>query len=270
MHYRSLYNTKQKLREDMPPRAHFVALRVRPSPVSTVALTVACVLLALLAAASPTFAAVSEARVPPGFEAHTFASGLKSPRRVVVNPINGDALILERGASRVTAMWRDSNGELQKAVLISDFVAGVADSLFLHVPSVSADGTVADVAAFGSSFLFTSSPTAVYRWHFDPAAPRASLDGKGVLVVKNIPRGGHSTRALMMDRASPPHLYVTVGSGSNVDEDSSRARMYRFADMTATIRTNADAVDFFAGGSLVAKGLRNEAGLAADLSGVGG
>ena len=86
------------------------------------------------------------------------------------------------------------------------------------------------------------------------------LLGDAEVVVDNIPRGGsHTTRTLLFD---DEFLYVSVGSRGNVDNDSSRARIRRFA----TIDLGGSPLDF-ENGEVFADGLRNEVGLAVDSQG---
>ena len=46
--------------------------------------------------------------------------------------------------------------------------------------------------------------------------------GTGEVVVSGLPSGGHITRTLAFD--SNDYLYVSIGSGSNLDANSNRAR----------------------------------------------
>lgn len=96
----------------------------------------------------------------------------------------------------------------------------------------------------------------MYRWEYTDE--RAEL-GAGSAVVTDIPGGGnHVTRTLVFD---DNYLYVSVGSAANVDPDSERAQLRRFPIAALTSPTP------FSEGELFADGLRNEVGLAVDLSG---
>jgi glucose/arabinose dehydrogenase len=110
--------------------------------------------------------------------------------------------------------------------------------------------------ALNGGFLYASTPTTVYRW---PYAGNRQVLGEPQQVVTGIPNGGHVTRTLQFDTQG--RLYVSVGSGSNLDNDSRRARLLRYAaNALGTAST-------FAQGELFADGLRNEVGLAIDSQG---
>jgi glucose/arabinose dehydrogenase len=52
-------------------------------------------------------------------------------------------------------------------------------------------------------------------------------------VVSGLPAGGHSTRTLAFDELG--RLYISIGSASNLDATSARARIVRYNDFaTAT------------------------------------
>ena len=79
------------------------------------------------------------------------------------------------------------------------------------------------------------------------------------MVIKNINADGHggaplghTTRTIVFD--SRGRLYVSVGSSQNVDQDSNRARIRRFAIPAAV---PAGGIDFNRG-VVFADGLRNE------------
>ena len=111
--------------------------------------------------------------------------------------------------------------------------------------------------ALDGGYLYASSQSTVYRWEYP--GNRVPL-GDAAVVISNIPEGGnHTTRTLVFDDA---YLYVSVGSASNVDDDSSRARIGRFA--TADL---GDTPIEFDDGEVFADGLRNEVGVAVDLGG---
>lgn len=191
---------------------------------------------------APSAAAVADAFVPDGFCAVTWASGLASPRGIFVAP-GGDVLVVERGASHVTALWDDDgdglSGAGERAVVAE--ASGLNHGVFVH-----------------GGFLYASSATTVFRWPY--AGERDDL-GAPQTVIRDIPGGGHATRTVVLDAQG--RLYVSVGSLSNVDEDASRSRVSRFA---------LDALPAggirFADGEVFADGLRNEVGLDFDADGV--
>lgn len=192
---------------------------------------------------APAAAALAHAWVPPGYCAATWASGLSGPRGMIVAP-SGEVLVVERGKGQVTALW-DADG---------DGVSGASERAKLAGASGLNHGVT-----LRDGWLYASSATTVWRWAWTPGA-RADL-GAGAVVVKGIPSGGHVTRSLRVDGAG--RLYVSVGSAGNVDRDSSRARIRRFA----LADLPAGGFDF-GDGEVFADGLRNEVGLAWDAAGV--
>ena len=191
---------------------------------------------------TPEGSALAHAAVPDGFCAAVWATGLSSPRGMIVAP-SGEVLVVERSGGQVTALWDDDD----------DGVSGSGERALLAKASGLNHGL-----ALGGGYLYASSSSTVYRWAYTPGA-RADL-GAAEVVIKGIPTGGHSTRTLVLDAAGA--LYVSVGSAGNVDSDSSRSRVRRF-DLS-TIPSGGIAFDT---GAVQADGLRNEVGLAFDGQG---
>lgn len=185
----------------------------------------------------PEQAAIDNARVPQGFVAWEWASGLQEPRGVLVDD-DGNVLVATEG--NIVALWdADADG-----VSNDEERATIATASGLN-HGIALDG----------GYLYASSSSTVYRWPY--AATRTDL-GTPETVIETIPTGGHPTRTLLFD---DNYLYVSVGSGSNVDADSSRAQIRRFP-----IASLSQAQEFY-DGELFADGLRNEVGLALDSFG---
>lgn len=193
--------------------------------------------------AFPASAAVPEAAVPDGYCVWALATGLSQPRGLFVTD-EGDVLVVERGESRVVALHDDDGDGVvsddERSVVAA--APGLNHGLVVH-----------------AGYLYASSASTVFRWRWRPHA-RQPLRGREV-VVRGIPEPGHSTRTLV---ARGDHLWVSVGSLSNVDADSRRARVVRY-DVRAM---PAGGYAWGGSGELWADGLRNEVGLAFDPSGV--
>jgi glucose/arabinose dehydrogenase len=189
----------------------------------------------------PASVAIANARLPTGYCAWTWAN-VADPRGLLVAP-NGDVLVVERQAGRISALFDGDN----------DGVSSASERVTL----VEASGLNHGIALH-DGYLYASSATTVFRWPYTTGA-RAALSGQQV-VVSGIPTGGHSTRTLIFD--AQDRLYVSVGSNSNVDPDSSRARIRRFS----SAQVEAGAVSFN-DGEVFADGLRNEVGLRFDPQG---
>lgn len=170
--------------------------------------------------------------------------------RSVVSVGPGDALIVERGAQAVTWL-QDRDGD------------SVPDN---KTQLVTAPGLNHGLALW-DSYMFASNATTVYRWSYDSSFNITSPDP--TIVVTNISAddmgtpglGVHTTRTLAFD--SVGRLYISVGSMTNVDYNSFRARLRRFNISDETLYP----IDFLTG-EVFADGLRNEVGLAFDRHGV--
>lgn len=123
--------------------------------------------------------------------------------------------------------------------------------------------------------MYASSDTTVWRWPYRAGQRTTSPDDSKEVVVRDMNAdgrggapGGHTTRTLAFDATGG--LYVSVGSYSNVDADSHRSRIRRFAVSTegGDAAVPVGGFDFQNDGELFADGLRNEVGLAFDAHGV--
>lgn len=169
-----------------------------------------------------------------------FSTGLKTPRQFAFAH-NGD-LFVNEGA--VTVLW-DANGD------------GKSDAN--ERASFAKQGDLFHGLAFDRDerFVYAASTTDVYRWTYKSGQRQAQ--GAAEHVVTGIPSGGHSTRTLAFDAKG--RLYVSVGSGSNVDvsEEQWQTRsMIRRYDPAAGIPAGGFA---YTDGEVVASGMRNEVGL---------
>ena len=101
--------------------------------------------------------------------------------------------------------------------------------------------------AFHEDLLYVAEPTSVKRYKYDAEAMTAG-EGEEIIAFGDTGKG-HWTRSLLFN-ADHSKLYVTVGSGSNIDlgEDPIRAALHRY---------NPDG----SGHETVATGLRNVIGL---------
>jgi len=182
---------------------------------------------------------IPEAGLPPGFCATQWAAGLDAPRGLIISPFNRDILVVESEQSRVVELW-DANND------------GISDATERKVIA-DADGLNHGIA-YSAPYLYASSPTIVYRWKM--AAPRVAL-GAAEVVVRNVPCCHHTTRTLVFD--SDGNLFVSSGSGSNLDKDSSHSQVRLFN--LSVVPTGG--IEWTAG-FLWADGLRNEVALAFD------
>ena len=110
--------------------------------------------------------------------------------------------------------------------------------------------------ALTATHLYASTPSNVYRWLYNPVTKTVPSPDSPELVIENIDAGGnHVTRTLAINPVSDT-IYVSVGSGSNVDNDSARARIRSFS----LLNSQLFPLDFQQG-TVFADGLRNEVAL---------
>lgn len=167
-------------------------------------------------------------QVPAGFKVEEYASGgFERPRFMILGP-NDEVILSDSGSRNQTdgAVYVLHDGAKKRIIENLDRPFGLA----LH-----------------EDRLYVAEPTSVKRYRYDAAAMTA---GKGEEIVNFGDTGkGHWTRSLLfnVDRSK---LYVSVGSGSNIDlgEDPIRAALHRY---------NPDG----SGHETIASGLRNVIGL---------
>tara|TARA_A100001015_G_scaffold224144_1_gene252675 strand:+ start:2325 stop:3608 length:1284 start_codon:yes stop_codon:yes gene_type:complete len=200
-------------------------------------------LLAQERKACPNSKEFSEAFLPKGYCAVSFASQLAKPRGIeIISPLK--ILVVEADRGQISLLHdRDGNGAVssqEKLILVS--APGLNHGL-----------------ALSNRYLYASSSTTVYRWSHRTVKDRIVL-GKREVVITGIPGGGHWTRTLVLD--SKGSLFVSIGSRGNVDPDSRRARLLRFS------KHQLQKVPVpWKDGEVFADGLRNEVGLAFDHRG---
>jgi len=182
---------------------------------------------------------LKEAWTPPGFCATVWAESLGAPRGLLIVS-NNDILVVDQRAGSIYVLYDTDNN-------------GISDPNE-RATLASASGINHGIAYYGN-YLYASSPQIVYRWKYFPGN-RTNL-GKAETVITGIPCCHHTTRTLAFDKNGV--LYVTCGSGSNVDGDSSHSRIKRF-----TLNQIPQTWD---NGFLFADGLRNEVGLRFDNTG---
>jgi len=164
-----------------------------------------------------------------------YYQGMGGVRGLWIDP-SGDLLAEARG--HVHVVWETPNSD------------GTVDVRQLEI--ITAQGlNLNHGVTFHNGFIYASSSTRVFRWPYTPGS-RQVVPNLPEIVIDNIPSGGHDSRTIIFDEQN--RLYVTVGSGGNVDQDSTRSRIRRFSI--------ANIPHQFNDGEIFADGLRNEVGLA--------
>ena len=170
----------------------------------------------------------AELRLPDGFVVEEYLSGFERPRFMMLGP--GNEILLTDSGSRDA---RNGVVYLLKDASRTKLLEGLDRPYGL---------------ALNDGFLYVAETTSVKRYRYDADAMQVRTPGEEVVPLQKFD-SGHWTRSLLFNREGTK-VYVTVGSGSNIDlgEDPMRAALHRF---------NPDG----SGHEMVASGLRNVIGL---------
>jgi len=167
---------------------------------------------------------------PPGFHVEIWATGFHDVRNLVLAP-NGDVFAACESGSEIDVL-RDANHD-GKPETRSVFYDGLRRPFGL---------------AFRGNALYAGTVNAIVRFDYKPGQ---TVAGGEPVSIASLPRGGHSTRNILFNRDGSK-MYVAVGSGSNVDDETSEPLRAAITELTPDGRQ----VRTFA------SGLRNPIGLA--------
>ena len=174
-------------------------------------------------------------RAPAGFHVtRWYAGALDHPRWLALTP-EGDVLVTETKQNRILRL-RDTDGD------------GTAD----QGATFADEGNGINIPfgmAFTATHFYVGNSNAVRRWLYVKGQNRR-LDGGGELVTE-LPAGGYNQHWTRNVRVSPDgqHLFVTVGSAGNNDEEA--------APRASVLRMRLDGSER----ETFASGLRNPVGL---------
>jgi glucose/arabinose dehydrogenase len=227
---------------------------------------------------------IAEAWLQPNFCAATYTSGLIEPRGLHITNDDGsneELLLVEKGMSRIVRL--DNNN-----------AAGRTSSSIVPVTPVIVGGLSHGIEVSNNGYIYTSTPTTVYRIPYITGQTTPSSVESIEEVIVGMDRyasgelgapDGHTSRTLAFDNAKV-WLYVSIGSEGNVDTDSHRARIRRFnialweeeeEDYSSSSNSSLNNSTMllprrmpmeFTNGEVFADGLRNEVGLAFNSFGV--
>jgi glucose/arabinose dehydrogenase len=170
----------------------------------------------------------AELKLPAGFVIEEYLSGFDRPR-FMLQGSNNEILLSDSGArGEATGLVYVLNGKSKTKI-----IEGLDRPYGL---------------AMKDDWLYVAEPTSVKRYKYDAKAMKVNGAGTEIISLEGFGRG-HWTRSLLFN-ADKSKLYVTVGSGSNIDlgEDPMRAALHRY---------NPDGT----GHETIATGLRNVIGL---------
>jgi glucose/arabinose dehydrogenase len=168
--------------------------------------------------------------VPAGFKISVFATDFNEPRWLTVAPNGKDIFLADThgGKIYILRLPADGYGAGQK----EEFLTGLDEPFGI---------------AFHEDYIYVGDTDAVLRYKFDPVNSKKLGDAEKIM---DLPRRGHSTRAVAFS-ADGKHLFVSVGSQSNIDIESDSRR----AAVTICDPDGKNA-------RLYATGLRNPVGIA--------
>ncbi|MGC2782608.1 MAG: sorbosone dehydrogenase family protein [Roseiarcus sp.] len=141
-------------------------------------------------------------KAPPGFAVDLFASGLNMPRVIRIAP-NGDIFVAETGAGRVRVFRAGDAG------------AGPAQGEIFAEGLQRPYGIAFYPSGADPKFVYVATPDSIVRFPYRSGEMKA---GGPAEKIASLPSGGgHWTRDLAFSPDGKT-LFVSVGSGSNVDE----------------------------------------------------
>ncbi|MGH8527112.1 MAG: PQQ-dependent sugar dehydrogenase, partial [Gammaproteobacteria bacterium] len=164
----------------------------------------------------------AELKFPAGFRIHEYVADVPGARYMVLGP--------------------------SQEVLVSSMDEGKVFAIQNRWPKTLLSGLRRPYGmTLHEGWLYVAEPTSVKRYRYDPEELTVG-EGQEVIALRGM-EGGHLTRTLLMDTLGKK-LYLSVGSGSNVDlgEPPMRAAISRF---------NIDGT----GQEIFASGIRNAVGL---------
>ena len=169
--------------------------------------------------------------VPAGFRVNVYAANFKVPRWLTVAP-NGDIFLADNGAGEIIVMRDPQNtGAAQQR---ETFVSGVRRPFGI---------------AFHDDYVYVGNTNELVRFRYDPKTSKRLGEKEHLM---DLPTGGHDTRSVAIS-ADGKHLFVSVGSGSNISTGEAPIR----AAVTICDLDGKNA-------RLYATGLRNPVGLAVE------
>jgi glucose/arabinose dehydrogenase len=169
--------------------------------------------------------------VPEGFTVKLFMDGLVSPRYLLYTP-TGDLLVSEPNANRVSCLVdNDGDGYPDERQTFADKTNGLNRPYGM---------------AFANGYFYVGNQNETRRYSWIRGSREIDGIGESVLTYAH---GGHWTRTVV---ASPDYerVYISIGSGTNVDADPLPRASVQVANMDSTNFTT------------YAYGLRNPIGLA--------
>jgi glucose/arabinose dehydrogenase len=154
-------------------------------------------------------------KVPGGFSVDVAAEGFETPRFMLLGPnqeilMSDSARPTQNGGSVYALVDKDHDGRIDQKTKI---VEGLDRPYGL---------------ALWKDYLYVAETTSLKRYKYDSSAMKVIGRGEEIVSLKPFTTG-HWTRSIVFDPKGEK-MYLTVGSGSNVDagEDPMRAAVHRY------------------------------------------
>jgi glucose/arabinose dehydrogenase len=142
-------------------------------------------------------------QVPNGFKVQEFASGMTEPRVIEIAP-NGDVFVADSGAGEIDIFRMAEDGAISvKSVFAADLDRPYGIAFYPQGDN--------------PEYVYVASPGSVIRFPYKSGDLKAG--GAAESIVPTLPVGSHWTRDLEFSPDGKT-LFVAVGSGSNVGEDT--------------------------------------------------
>jgi glucose/arabinose dehydrogenase len=154
-------------------------------------------------------------KAPAGFTVQVAAEGFETPRFMMLGPgneifLSDSATATPNGGSVYVLVDTNHDGKIDEKTPI---LQGLNRPYGL---------------ALWKDYLYVAETTSLKRYKYDAKTRKATTPGQEIVSMKNFGTG-HWTRNIVFDPKGEK-LYLTIGSGSNVDagEDPMRAAVHRF------------------------------------------
>ena len=200
----------------------------------------------------------AQPKVPPGFQVELFASRLDEPRTLVTAP-NGDVFVAESAAGGIRVL-RAADGDARPRES-SVFASGLDQPFGIAFYPPGPD----------PQWVYVANVRSVVRFPYRAGDLKASA--RPETVVRSLPRGGHTTRDVVLSKDGQ-RMFVSVGSAGNNGEGMRKrsaaeiARWETEHGLGAAWDDDTDRADVLVfdpdgrNGKVFASGLRNCVGLA--------
>jgi len=220
--------------DEAPGRVHKITVNDLPDPYATDSAQNQATVVARPAQAWP--------QVPGGFKIELYAAELKNPRLIRTAP-NGDIFVAESEPGAILVFR--GTGQDGKFQTQSVFAEGLRRPFGINFYPPGPN----------PQYVYIANTDSVVRFPYKNGDLKAS--GRAEVVVAELPGrggGGHWTRDVAFTKDGKK-MYVSVGSGSNVDDTDNNQKEFQRADI---LEFNPDGT----GLRVYAWGIRNAVGLA--------